>query len=86
MATFIPDDIAVQWKYRRYERRHGHPGLARKLKAAIDTPAGDFSMEIAVSAEPVPFAERESLTYRPIGVGDSWGELFSCAWFPSGFL
>ena len=81
MAVFLPEDIAVQWKYRRREHLHGYPALVRKLQAAIDTPIGGLSMEIAVTDEPVPFAERLSLSYRPVTVGESWGRLFSCAWF-----
>ena len=47
----------------------------------VDRPVADFSIQGAVTDEPVPFAERQRLPYREFKKGDSWGSLFSCAWF-----
>ena len=35
----------------------------------------------AVTQEPVPFAERLSLEYKPIAEGAHWGDLWDCGWF-----
>jgi len=35
----------------------------------------------AVTREPVPFADRLSLDYRPIAEGGHWGDLWDCGWF-----
>ena len=36
--------------------------------------------EIAVTPEPVAWADRLKLGYKPIRQGESWGKAFSCAW------
>lgn len=35
----------------------------------------------AVTPEPVPFADRLSLSYRPIREGEAWGQNWDCGWF-----
>ena len=35
----------------------------------------------AVTSEPVPFADRLSLEYKPIAEGGHWGGLWDCGWF-----
>ncbi len=35
----------------------------------------------AVTPEPVPFADRLSLEYRPITEGQHWGDIWDCGWF-----
>ena len=35
----------------------------------------------AVTHEPVPFAERLALDYRPIAEGGHWGDAWDCGWF-----
>lgn len=40
-----------------------------------------FDCEIAVTDEPIPYEERESLVYEKISRGRRWGKLFSCCWF-----
>ena len=37
--------------------------------------------EAAVTPEPVPYAERTKLAYRPIREGETWGKAWDCAWF-----
>ncbi len=37
--------------------------------------------EVAVTPEPVPYEKRLSLKYRPIKLGEHWGETWDCAWF-----
>ena len=37
--------------------------------------------EVATTREPVAFADRLSLKYRPVERGDIWGEKFDCGWF-----
>ena len=40
-----------------------------------------FTAEYAVTPEPVPYAERLSLEYRPITEGETWGKTWDCGWF-----
>lgn len=40
-----------------------------------------FDCEIAVTDEPVPYEQRQSLSYRKIKCGEKWGKLFSCCWY-----
>ena len=37
--------------------------------------------ECAVTREPVPFAGRLSLDYRPLAEGGHWGDAWDCGWF-----
>ncbi len=39
-----------------------------------------LSAEIAVTDEPVPYSKRETLSYRPIKEGESWGKLWQSSW------
>ena len=55
---------------------------ANEMKAGIYTHLCDLDCEYATSDEPVPYAERLTLEYRPIKVGEIWSKtLFECAWF-----
>ena len=60
------------------------PMLLRRLASVRDgihevlTP---LSVTMARSPEPVPFAERESLSYRRVKAGSTWGRAHVCAWF-----
>lgn len=40
-----------------------------------------FGGGVRRTAEPVRWEERETLEYRPIGVGGDWGEAWDSAWF-----
>lgn len=40
-----------------------------------------LTAEVAVTKEPVPFDQRLSLEYRPIKLGEHWGNTWDCAWF-----
>ncbi len=40
-----------------------------------------MTAEYAVTREPVPYAQREALDFRPITTGESWGTLWDCGWF-----
>ena len=51
------------------------------LENKIYTKIGDISLSFARTKEPIPFKEKETLTYKPIKVSESWGDLFDCAWF-----
>lgn len=49
-------------------------GIYRKI--------AELNAEYALSAEPVPFAERKNLNYKKIAEGETWSEnLWDCAWF-----
>ena len=40
-----------------------------------------LDLEVAVTPEPVPYAKRLELEYKPIKQGEVWGKKFDCAWF-----
>ena len=53
----------------------------RKLVRTAYTKVGDLSAELARTAEPVDFSEREGLSYAPLKRGRVWTEkLYDCAW------
>ena len=53
-------------------------GRLTKEIAAVRAP---LRAEVAVTKEPVPWADRLKLRYRPIAKGERWGGAFDCAWF-----
>lgn len=64
-----------------------HPLLLRRLRAArapIHTVIGPLDVRLARSPEPVPFGDRERLTWRPARAGTTWGRAPGCAWFHVG--
>lgn len=57
-------------------------GEARmRIKKEIVMERIPLQAEVAVTHEPVPYKDRLSLKYRPIKVGEAWGENFDCGWF-----
>ena len=40
-----------------------------------------FTAAYAVTPEPVPFAKRRALSYKPIREGQEWGRAWDCGWF-----
>lgn len=56
--------------------------LKQKLKQLCYQKVTKLSVSFAYSEEPVPFADMDSLTFRPIRVGEVWARKnFACAWF-----
>ena len=55
--------------------------LDNELKSLVYTKVLDLNVEYAHSKEPVKFSDKDKLEYKPLKVGESWGELFDCAWF-----
>ncbi|MBR7071297.1 MAG: alpha-mannosidase [Clostridia bacterium] len=53
----------------------------QRVKNRVYTKVSDLDIEIYKSKEPIPFAQRTTGEYRKVQVGESWGELFDCAWF-----
>lgn len=53
----------------------------RRLPAEIPAERVPLEAEVAVTKEPVPWADRLTLEYRPIGKGERWGGAFECGWF-----
>lgn len=53
----------------------------QKVKAKRYTKVAPLAIEAYRTKEPVPYAERTSGEKLSLKVGDSWGELFDCAWF-----
>jgi len=50
------------------------------LKPMIDTTIKSLDLAISITDEPVSFSQRLDGQYRPINVGEPWGQLFQCAW------
>ena len=51
------------------------------LRSKVYTFLSRLEVQFAPSAEPVPWEEHESLTYRPLPKNRRWAEVFGCAWF-----
>ena len=54
---------------------------AGRLTKEIAVVRAPLRAEVAVTKEPVPWADRLKLKYRPIAKGERWGGAFDCAWF-----
>lgn len=55
--------------------------VVAKLKSAVYEPVAPLETVCWKTAEPVPYSERTSGEYMELKIGDTWGELFDCAWF-----
>lgn len=55
--------------------------FVERLGSMVIPESFELDAAYALTAEPVPFAERETLTYRPIRQGDVWGQAWDSAWF-----
>ena len=51
------------------------------LKKEIIVETVKFEAEYAVTPEPVPYADRLKLEYKPIHEGEKWGDTWDCGWF-----
>lgn len=78
----------VRWKkgmgiimdeFRIHEERFTK--VREKLEQAVYTPIAELSMEAYRTKEPVTYENRRSGEYFIPKAGESWGELFDCAWF-----
>lgn len=61
-----------------------HPRLVRRLgavRARVHEVVTTLDARVATAPEPVPFAERTGLRYRPARRGTRWGSAHTCAWF-----
>ena len=52
-----------------------------EIGKAIYTAVAPLEITAWRTAEPVPFAQRQSGEELHLAVGDKWGDLFDCAWF-----
>lgn len=64
-----------------YIRNPFYVAHLKTIRNAIYQKVCAFDLSIAESDEPVAYEERFTLQYRPIASGESWGHMFSCAWF-----
>ena len=75
MSSYIPNII-------KFVVKMGIMGSLRRLRKECYTKVGALEASYAWSAEPVPFEDKDSLTYKPIRVGQVWSnESYGCAWF-----
>ncbi|NLU53301.1 MAG: alpha-mannosidase [Clostridiaceae bacterium] len=51
------------------------------ISKSIFTPIATLQAEMWKTKEPVPFDQRLTGEYSKVAIGDSWGELWDCAWF-----
>jgi len=51
------------------------------LPKAVYEPVADLAVEAWVTREPVAYADRKQGEHKAIKVGETWGELWDCAWF-----
>ncbi len=65
--------------FREFEK--AFVAVREKIEQAIYTPVADLSIEAYVTKEPMPYAERTTGRHITPAIGDTWGELFDCAWF-----
>ena len=52
-----------------------------RLKNELFLDSAPLTAEVAVSKDPVRWADRTTLASRPVAEGDVWGELWDSAWF-----
>ena len=62
-----------------YHARIGE--FMRRLAREFVIESVSLTAELAVTPEPVPYARRRTLKYRPIGEGQAWGQTWDCGWF-----
>ncbi|MBE0697513.1 MAG: alpha-mannosidase, partial [Anaerolineaceae bacterium] len=55
--------------------------VLQMIGQAVYTPISPLEIQAWRTKEPVAFADRQSGKYITPKIGDSWGELFDCAWF-----
>ena len=53
----------------------------RRCEPDLLSEAREIQAEFANSREPVRWADRLTLQYKPIRTGDDWGEAWESAWF-----
>lgn len=53
----------------------------QQIRAAIHTPVEPLQIEAWITDEPVPFSERHIGRHEHFILGQSWGQLWNCAWF-----
>lgn len=69
MPTFLP--------YTKHQLDYAF----RLIYQSIYTPLAPLEITAYRTKEPVPYAQRQTGEELHLQVGDSWGELFDCAWF-----
>jgi len=52
----------------------------RRIRRGVYTKVAPLRAEISRSPEPIPFADIDHSTFRPIRPGTRWGKVFDCAW------
>jgi len=61
--------------------RHHLPHVLRLIRDAIYTPIRSLDIQAWRTPEPLTFSQRFSGDVLSLQVGESWGNLFDCAWF-----
>jgi len=66
--------------FKPYTTQHLNYALG-KIAESIYTVVGQLEIRAWCTREPLPYAQRRSGVERHLRVGDTWGDLFDCAWF-----
>lgn len=66
-------------EFRVYEERFTK--IREKLEHGVYSPVAELSMEAYRTKEPLSYQDRLNGEYFIPKVGETWGELFDCAWF-----
>lgn len=67
--------------YHHSKTRSSFATTLNRIEQAIYTYVDELYIEAWVTAEPVPFTERQSGEQHIFKLGQSWGKLWDCAWF-----
>ncbi|MGC8780019.1 MAG: alpha-mannosidase, partial [Anaerolineae bacterium] len=66
--------------YKPYTKSYLDMALPQ-IEAAIYTVVAPLEIRAWCTREPVPFERRQSGEEKSLKIGDTWGQLFDCAWF-----
>lgn len=64
-----------------YSNTDSFQAVLRRVQENIYTKIQDLKITAYKSKEPIPYEKRKEGEEVSLKVGDSWGELFDCAWF-----
>jgi alpha-mannosidase len=64
-----------------YKLKLKHKMQLERLYSLIDSTVSSLSIMGCKTKEPIPFEHRTQGDFREYRIGESWGDLFDCAWF-----
>lgn len=67
--------------YHYLQTQHRFTTTLNTIERSIYAPLTELHAEAWITPEPVPFVERQSGEHKLLTLGQSWGQLWDCAWF-----